>query len=405
MLPPLSFSNMLIVAAIAFTVPLILGFLPGLRVPSIVVEIGVGIILGPSGLGLVQVDVPVQMMALIGLTFALFLAGLETDFGKLRGPLLRVAGLGFLFSLGLALLVGYGLQAAGLAETPLFIGIILAATALTVVVPVLKDAGRTTTTFGQLMLVSGTLADVGTITLISLLFSRQASGPAMQISLIGGLALLALVGALTLTRLSSWGWFSPVFVRLQDSSAQIRVRGAFVLLAVFVVLADRLGLQVTLGAYMAGAILNLVDREQMMTHSHFRLKLEAIGFGIFIPFFFIVSGLRFDLHALTNPAALVRIPLFLAAMLFVRGVPALLYRRLIGDRQAIAAGLLQATTLGFVVVASQLGMEIGAISSATGAALIAAALLSVLIFPSAALAVLRRDKTPARAQGPIPEEA
>jgi Kef-type K+ transport system membrane component KefB len=182
-----------------------------------------------------------------------------------------------------------------------------------------------------------------------------------------------------------------VLLRLQDTTAQIRVRGAFMLLVAFVALASVLGLETILGAFVAGVILRLVDGDRMMTHPQFREKLEAIGYGVFIPIFFVASGIRFDLAALfSSSSTILRVPIFLAALLLVRGVPALVYRPLVGNRRSVAAGLLQATSLSFIVAASQIGLELGLITKATGAALIAAGLLSVLIFPIIALTLLRR---------------
>ncbi|MCW5849017.1 MAG: cation:proton antiporter [Anaerolineae bacterium] len=398
MVPNLSLTGFMVVAAVAFLVPLLLGLAPRLRLPSVVVEIVAGIVIGPSVLGLVRLDLPIQVLALFGLAFTLFLAGLEIDFARLRGPLLRLTGLGFLVSLGLSLAVGLGLARAGLAETPLFIGIVLAATSLGVIIPLLKDSGQVETDFGQLVLVGASIADFGTIILLSLFFSREATSVTTQTLLIAGLAALGLAATLALRWVGGHMWFTAVLSRLQDTSAQIRVRGAFALLAVFVALAERFGLEIILGAFIAGAILNLTDRDEAMTHTGFRHKLEAVGFGVFIPAFFIASGVRFNLAALfTDVSALARVPLFLAALLVVRGLPALLYRGRLGGRQTLAAGLLQATQLSFVVVAAQIGMELRVITDATGAALVAAALLSALLFPLAALTVLRGDETPREA--------
>src|SRR5262249_31950849 len=137
--------------------------------------------------------------------------------------------------------------------------------------------------------------------------------------------LLAIVGAERLTRLSE------VLVRLQDTTAQIRVRGAFLLLIAFVALAERLRVQGILRAFLAGALLGVVDRDRMLPPPTFRVKLEAIGFGVFIPVFFVASGILFDLDALFASASTVaRVPLFLALVLVVRGAPALLYRRALG---------------------------------------------------------------------------
>jgi Kef-type K+ transport system membrane component KefB len=178
--------------------------------------------------------------------------------------------------------------------------------------------------------------------------------------------------------------------RLQESSAQIRVRGAVLLLALLIWVAQRLGLEVILGAFMAGALLRVVDRDELMTHPRFRVKLEALGYGFLVPFFFVVSGVRFNLAALTeDPANLSLVPLYLAALLVVRGLPAWLYRSRVGGRRSVVAGLLQATSLPFIVAAAQIGMELGRLDQATGAALVAAGLLSVLLFPLVALLVLR----------------
>ena len=157
-----------------------------------------------------------------------------------------------------------------------------------------------------------------------------------------------------------------------------------------VALAGELGLELILGAFAAGAMLAIVDRDDAMTHPLLHLKLEAAGYGIFIPAFFVVSGMRFDLEALTSSAsALAQVPVFLLALLLVRGLPALSYRRLVGDTRARAAGLLQATSLPFIVTATMIGADLGLVEADTAAALVSAGMLSVLLFPSAALGLLR----------------
>jgi Kef-type K+ transport system membrane component KefB len=302
-------------------------------------------------------------------------------------------------------LIGVGLGAVGQVDTPLLVAIILVATSLGVVVPVLKDSDQLSSDFGQLVIAAASIADFGAVILLSLFFSREATSTTTKIVLLVGfflaaLALLAaLLGAERSVRLSG------VLLRLQDTTAQIRVRGAFLLLVAFVALAERLGLEVILGAFLAGAILTLVDRDRMMTHPRFRVKLEAAGFGVFIPIFFVTSGIQFDLDALfASATTLARVPIFLGALLLVRGLPALLYARTIGTRLALVAGLLQATSLPFIVAASMIGIELGLLDEATGAALIAAGLLSVLIFPLLALTIVRRgEATPARpAAEPVP---
>src|SRR3989440_955190 len=401
-MPDISFVGLLIVAVVAFLAPLLLALSPARRLSAVVLEIVAGILIGPSVLGWVKVDLPISILSVLGLAFLLFLSGLEVDLQRLRGRLLTYVGLAFLASLGLALLVGYGLYAAGQVMSPLLIAIILVATALGVVVPLLEDAGESSTDFGQLAIASAMFAEFGSIILLSLFFSREATGTATKLVLLGGFALLAAGLAFVVLRLERSTRIATVLLRLQDTTAQIRVRGAFMLLVGFVALASVLGLETILGAFIAGVILRVVDGDRAMTHPQFRLKLEAIGFGVFIPVFFVTSGIRFDLAALfSSPATILRVPVFLVALLLVRSVPALLYRPLVGSRRAVVAGLLQATSLSFIVAASQIGMELGLITKATGAALIAAGLLSVLIFPLLALTILRRAET---VSTPVPKQ-
>jgi len=391
-MPDVHFSNLLIVVAAAFVAPLALGFFPRLRVPAIVVEILLGIIIGPSVLGWVTPDLPVSILALIGLSFLLFLAGLEIDVHRLRGRTLRVTATAFVVSFGIGIVAGLSLKGGGFVKSPLFIAIVLVSTSLGVIVPVLKDSDNIGSDFGQLVIAAASIADFGAIILLSLFFSgRGSTDTAGKLILLGAFALLVVLIALTIAGVERSRGLSRVLVRLQDTTAQIRVRGAFVLLIGFVAIAENVGLETILGAFAAGAVLSLIDRDQTMTHPEFRVKLEAAGFGIFIPVFFVTTGLHFDVNALfASVSTVVRIPLLLLALLIVRGVPALLYSPLIGRQKALVAGLLQATSLPFIVAATQIGVQIGVVTQASAAALIAAGLLSVIIFPAAGLSLLRR---------------
>jgi Kef-type K+ transport system membrane component KefB len=399
----ISFTNLLIVAAAAFAAPLALGLVPSVRLPAVVLEIVLGIVLGPSVLDWARVDDAVQLMSLLGLAFLLLLAGLEVEIEQFRGRLLRLTGLGFVASFAIALAYAFALHAAGLVKSPLLIAIIASATSLGIVIAVLKDAGESTSQFGQLVLAGASIADVGTIILLSLFFSEKSSGIGAKLSLLGAFAVLvvaiafAVLGAERSTRISG------ALLRLQDTTAQIRVRGAFVLLVGFVVLAEKFGLEAILGAFMAGFVLKLVDRDQAMTHTHFHQKLAEAGFGIFVPFFFVSSGLKFDGGALfAKPSTLALVPLFVGLLVAARALPAILYRPLLDPGHVAAAGLLQATTLGFIVVASQIGMDLGLIAKGTGAAFIAAGLVSVLVFPLSALALLRRREVSPSAAASAP---
>jgi Kef-type K+ transport system membrane component KefB len=376
----------------AFAAPFALGLAPAVRLPAVVLEIALGIAIGPSGLDWVKVDEPVAVLSLIGLSFLLFLAGLEIDFERLRGRVLRLTALAFAASLAIAVVVGLALKAAGFAKSPLFFAIVLSATSLGVIIPVLKDARELDSTFGQLVVAAGTIADFGAIVLLTLFFSREATGTGTKVILLSSFALLAVIAGVVVMGAERSMRVSDTLRRLQDTTAQIRVRGAFVLLIAFATLADRLGLEVILGAFAAGAILTLIDRDEMMTHPELRTKLDAIGYGVFIPVFFVTSGLRFDLHALfASASTIARVPVFLLAIVLVRGLPALLYRREIGTARTVVAGLMQATTLPFIVAATEIGLALHVITKASSAAFIAAGLLSVLLFPVGALTLLRRS--------------
>ena len=355
-------------------------------------ELLLGIAIGPEVLGWAEVDEPVRVLALVGLAILLFLAGLEIEFDRLRGRTLRVALAGYGVSVAVGLAVGLGLHALDLVRSPVFVAVLLSATSLGVLIPVLKDSGHVTSAFGQLVIAASSIADFAAVILLSLFFSREATSTATKLILLGSLFALATVIGLAVAGVERSRRLRETLVRLQDTTAQIRVRGAFVLLVGFVALANRLGLEVILGAFIAGALLTVVDRDQAMTHPQFRGKLEAIGFGVFIPVFFVTSGVNYDLSALTESAStLLRVPVFLAALLLARGLPALLYRSLVPRRQVLVAGLMQATSLPFIVAGTAIGQSLGVVSAASAAALVAAGLVSVLVFPALSLALLRDD--------------
>jgi Kef-type K+ transport system membrane component KefB len=391
----LAFTNLLIVVAVGFAAPLVLGFFPSVRLPSVVLEIVAGIVVGPAVLGWVSVDEPVGVFSTVGLAYLLFLAGLEVDFERLRGRVLRLALAGFALSLAVAVVVGVLLKAGGFASQPLFVAIVLSATSLGVLVPVLKDVGEIESTFGQLIVASATIADFATVILLSLFFSREAGSTASKVILLAGLFVVAVLVVMLIAGVERSTRLGEVLRRLQDTTAQIRVRAAFVLLVGLVALATELGLEVILGAFIAGAIVSLIDRDRAMTHPEFRHKLEAAGFGVFIPVFFVTTGVRYDLGALTADAStLLHVPIFLAALVAVRGLPALLYRPVIPRERVPVAVLMQATSLPFIVAATAVGLALHVVTPANAAALIAAGLLSVVLFPAISLVLLRRGQRP-----------
>jgi len=386
-----SFDDLLVVVAIAFVAPFVLGLFPSVRLPSPVLEIVAGIVVGPAVLNWAQYDETVSVMATIGLAFLLFLAGIEIEFQKLRGQVLRLTSIGFALSLAIGVVVGFGLKAAGVVQTPLLVAIILSATSLGVIVPVLKDAGQISSTFGQLVIAAGSIADFGAIILLSAFFSGHGS-TGSTLLLIGCLFALAAAVFVFVRGAERSTAVMNALLRLQDTTAQIRVRAAVVLLVGFAALAQKFGLEAILGAFAAGAVLTLVDQDREMTHPLFRTKLESMGFGFFVPVFFVATGLKFNLNALLDhPSNLVKVPIFLAALLAVRGLPAIAYRKALDRDQVVVAGVLQATSLPFIVAATTIGVDMGLMGSAESAALIAAGLLSVLLFPLIGLTLLKRQ--------------
>ncbi len=390
-MPQLEFGGLLAVAAVAFLLPLLLGLVPRVRLPASVLEVAAGIVLGPAVLGWVHVDLAVRVFSLVGLGFLLFFAGLEIEFEHLRGRPLQLTLIGFVVSLGLAFAIAAGLDAINLIQSPLLVAIILAATGLGVIVPILEDAEQVKTRFGQIVIAGASIADLGTVVLLSLFFSREAKSIGAQLALVGLLALLALAVVAIVAQAARSSRVDGVLVHSQDTSDQLRVRGAYLLLIAFAFAAERLGLEVILGAFIAGVVFRAVDHEQAMLHPNLQHKLEAVGYGVFVPAFFVTSGLQFDLGALlASPAALAQVPLFLLALLVVRGLPALLYRSLLTGREVVAAGFFQATSLGFIVVGTQLGRELKLLEASTAAALVAAGMGSLLLFPLLALLTLGR---------------
>lgn len=223
--------------------------------------------------------------------------------------------------------------------------------------------------------------------------SQNADSSESTIFLLVGFVVLVGIIGLALTRAGRSVRVSRTLLRLDDTTAELGVRVAILLLIVSVALAGELGLETILGAFVAGALLRVVDPERHLVHERFRIRVEAIGDGFLIPVFFVTSGLHFDAKSLfAEPAHVGLVPLFLVGIFVSRAIPALLYRPLLTPRRVKAAALLQATSLTSPVVSARLGVEIGVFDSPTAAALVAAGLISVLIFSPVALTLLAREQ-------------
>ena len=379
------------VLAVAAGVPLLLGLLPGLRLPGALLEILVGVLIGPSVLGWVTPDATVQAFALLGLSFLLFLAGSEVDLRRFRGRFGRRVAVSLMVSLAAAAVVATVLLALGVGGAVL-IGIALLATSLGLVVPVLSDADVLTRPVGRIALAGASAGEVAAVVVLSV---GLAGG---DTPLSGRLLLLVLLlGALGMIAVAVLGVehsmrLTGLIARLADTSAQIRVRLTILLVAGLALAAHALGFEAILGAFLAGLLVRALDPDPGTSHPLYPVKLEAVGYGLMVPVFFVTSGLTLDLTGLiAHPAALATVPAFLLALLVVRGLPVLAFRHELQGRELVAVGLLQATSLPFLLAAVDIGQETGMLDQAVGAGLVAAGLVSVLIFPAVAITLLPRS--------------
>jgi Kef-type K+ transport system membrane component KefB len=387
----------LVVLAIAACAPLVAAGLTrslrGAVVPIAVVELVLGAAFGPHGANLTHSDSTVNLLGTLGLGFLFFFAGYEIDFPEIRGTPLRLALLGWALSCAIAYTLAGALAALGVVISGLLTGSAMATTAIGTILPALRDEQQLSGMFGRSILAAGAVGELGPVLIVTLLLTTE-SDKASQVAVLVVFIVITVLTALFSSGAANRAW--PFLTRSLTTSGQEPVRLIVVLVFGLLVLADSLGLDVILGAFAAGAIARFVLRGHEV--AVLESKVEAVGFGFLIPFFFIQSGMRLDLGALTNGLdAVLRVPLFLAGFLIVRGTPALLlYRRTLGLRDRISLALLSATQLPLVVAITTLGLDEHQMRPATAVALVTAGVLSVLVFPTAAL-VVRRRKEPVAA--------
>jgi len=406
-LSEINFDDLLLVMVVAVAVPLLLGLVPKVPIPSSVLEIAAGILIGPAVLNWVSDDSVINVFAKLGVALLLFLAGLELDFAKLRGRPLRLGLISFTVSLLVGLGLALPLGALDVVIDPLFVAIVLSSTSLGIVVPVLKDTGVLDSRAGTLVVAACSVAEFGSIVVLSMFFSPTGSvDPGVTVLKLALLALVVAAVAFLASRKGPWRRrVDEVLFRLQDSSAQLRVRVAMLLMIALLVVSESLKFDAILGSFLAGALLAAVtDPAKDEELGHVRHKLEGIGFGFFVPIFFVATGLAFPVNQLFSDwSTAVRVPLFLAMLLAARGLPVLVMRRDLSRSELMPSALLQATSLSFIVVAAQIGVTVHELKPINAASLVAAGMLSVLLFPAIALRLLERAG--ARAEpGASPDE-
>ncbi|MEX0972153.1 MAG: cation:proton antiporter [Solirubrobacterales bacterium] len=368
--------------------------------PVVVVELLLGIVVGPEVLGLAKTDEFIDFFANLGLGMLFFFAGYEIDFERVRGKPLKLGLLGWLLSIALAYGIGGALAAAGVVLSFLYVGSAMATTAIGTLIPILRDNGELKTRFGTYLLAAGGAGEFGPILLVTLVLSTH--NPLHEAAILIAFVVLAIAVALVSVRLAPRGW--SAFERTFEASSQLAVRITVVLVFGLVLLAGKLGLDVLLGGFVAGMIVRLALKGREL--QIFESKLTAVGFGFFVPFFFIASGIEFDIAALSSVGALAKVALFLALFLVIRGAPALLlYRGVLRARQRAALAFFSATELPLVVAITTIAVDVGRMESSTAAGLVGAAMLSTLIFPFVGLALQRRavaeDETGPPGQGEL----
>jgi Kef-type K+ transport system membrane component KefB len=370
-----SFLTVVVVAALAaFLAGLVSTRLP---LPVVVLEIVLGIVVGPELLGFAESDAFLEFFSNLGLGMLFFFAGYEIDFERIRGSPLRLAAFGWVVSLALAYGLGGLLALSGLVLSLLFTGSALATTAIGTLIPILSDAGELRTRFGTYLLAVGAMGEFGPILLITLVFSTK--GAAENAVILLAFVAVAVAAAIIAVRGVGHGW--ALYERTLETSGQLAIRISVVTIFALGALASSLGLDLLLGGFVAGVIARIALKGREV--EVFESKLTAVGYGFFIPFFFVVSGIEFDLSALTDsPLRLLELALFVGLFLVVRGTPALLlYRSVLDLRDRTALAVFSATELPLVVAITTIAVEQEHMRSSTAAALVGAGILSTAILP------------------------
>jgi len=389
-----SFVPLLIVVGMAFLVPIVLTRLRRIFVPIIVGEILAGILVGQSGLDLVDKNVVLEILSTLGFIYLMFLSGLEINFSgllqahsdsdeprwhRIVSSHLFLAVASFLLAVFLSLLVSIVLARFDLVKSPWIMALILSTTSLGVVVPVLKQEGFTADHYGQLMMACSLVADFASIFLISVYVLFHNQGLSMEVLLI-----LVLLATFTIVYRAATLFqkhlpASRFFEEVSSATSQIKLRGSLALALFFIVLAQTVGSENILGAFLAGVIVSMLAKDE---GSALREKLDAIGYGFFIPIFFVMVGVEFDLPALlSSTSALLLVPVLLATAYLVKILPSLLFRVAYSWRESLAAGMLLSARLSLIIAASAIGLKLGVITDAVNSAVILIALITCTLSP------------------------
>ena len=345
---PGAFLAVIVAAALAATVAAVASG-RGLVIPVVVIELVFGVLIGPDLLGLHD-DGFLSFFSDLGLGLLFFFAGYEIDIDRIRGLPLELGLAGWLISLAIAYSLSGVLALAGVVLSALYTGSALSTTAIGTLIPILSDAGELRTKFGTYLLGAGAVGEFGPVLVITLILSAEGTvhNALILLAFIAAAVLVAVIS----TRASSFTM--PLFERTLESSSQLAVRWILVLIFALVLLASQLGLDLLLGGFAAGLIArHVLGRRDAHV---FDSKLTGIAFGAFIPFFFVVSGMKLDVNALfSSVGGVLKMLLFFALFLVVRGTPAmLLYRKQLNSRDRRVLALMSSTQLPLVLAITTL---------------------------------------------------
>jgi Kef-type K+ transport system membrane component KefB len=386
---PHEFQGVFLISCIAVIAPL-LARSPYLSVvPIVAMELMLGVLIGPSGLKLVVNDAAIDFIGKLGLVFLFFQAGFEFKLKEIGREPLRLGLMAWLGSLATAIAIVALLYLTGLVRAPILVAIILTTTAFGVLLPVLRQADDLKTDFGRHVMGSAAIGELGPLLLASIALAGDKHH--LHQTVLSTLFLALVVVVLWGLAAARGDHLARQFSAWLGQSDILPVRVALVMLLGFVSLADAFGMETVVGAYAAGlAITLLVDGER---RAHLEDRLTAIGSGFFVPVFFVASGIELDLSSLvSSPSGLFRFLLFCAAFLAVRIAPLHLYRRALSARDLPALALLSSTTLPLVVAIAYLGARSGGMAPENASALVAAAVVTVTLFPTLALALRRASR-------------
>jgi len=384
----------LIVLAVAVAAPLLAEIPIGVRVPVVVLEVLLGMFIGPHVLGWLDASSFLTWMQNAGTAALLFMAGMEIDFAKIRGRPLSLGILGWAIAVGLAFVAVALLHVVPGVHAPLMVTIALTTTSLGVILSTLRDSGQMDAPFGRLLVAAGAVGEVAPIVAVALLLSTRFSTLQEFGLLFGFLALVAL--AATVGSSARPPRVLALLSRTLHASTQLPIRLILLLLAGMVVLAHELGLENILGAFSAGMVIGLATRGE--EGEPVRVKLDAVMFGWLTPFFFVGTGMQFDPSALTRDfTTMLLIPTFLLLLLLVHWVPVFIYRGELTRPERLPFALsASVASLGLTMVITRIGVAAKHMNPDIAQALVAAAMLSLLVFPTLAGILLSRATPPAR---------